>query len=79
MECPASCTAIWQNFLDLHSSRSYGMAMNPISYSDIKAYFDLYGQEPENWEIQTIKALDLIAMKAASEQSKTAPKGKSKK
>jgi hypothetical protein len=55
------------------------MAMNPISYSDIKSYFDLYGQEPENWEIQTIKALDLIAMKAALEQSKTASKGKSKK
>lgn len=43
--------------LDRHRS-SNGFGVNPISWSDIKAFFDLYEIRPEEYELLAISMLD---------------------
>lgn len=79
VELPESCQDIWGVFLSLHNSRSYGMSMNPISYSDIKAFFDLYGIKPESWEVQAIRLLDVTVMNVLMEKQSKNSKSKQSK
>lgn len=60
---------MWTWFLDLHNSRtSNGYGANPISYSDMKAYFDLFQITPNEHEVITLRQLDNIALKAFSDK-----------
>ena len=72
---------VWNYFIDLNNSRtSNGFGLNPISYTEIKSYFDLYMLVPAEYEITLIKRLDSIALKCFSkEQEKTEKKNKNKK
>lgn len=67
---------VWHYFLALHSTRtSNGFGANPITFTEMKNYFDLIQVEPEEWEIELIKRFDnavLDAFEKAAE--KTAPK-----
>lgn len=73
---------VWKYFINLQNKRtSNGFGMNPLSYSDIHAYFCLIQVQPEEWELETILKLDSIAMdqfaKDIEKQNKTkAPKKK---
>jgi YbbR domain-containing protein len=50
---------IWSWFTELNESRtSNGFGMNPISYSDIAAYFNLQQITPHKWEVDTLRRLD---------------------
>lgn len=71
---PENTKHVWDWFLALHNARSYGMSMNPISYSDIQAYFDLFDIKPDTWEVNCIKAMDVIAMNQAAKDSQTTSK-----
>lgn len=63
--------------MDLHSARSSnGFGANALSWTEIKAYLDLYQIEPQEWELDLIKQFDMQAMKAFAkaaevEKSKT--------
>lgn len=73
---------VWKYFIDLHNNRtSSGFGINPIQFSDMKAYFDLMMIHPEEWEIDVIRILDNIALNQYSEeakknQAKSKPKSK---
>lgn len=60
---PNSCLHVWDWFLQLDSSRSSGMQVNPLTYSDMYAFFKLYNVEPEDWEITLLKQFDRVALK----------------
>jgi hypothetical protein len=69
---------VWHWFTDLNSSRSSnGFGINPISYSEMLAYFQLIDYKPYEWEIDAIKKLDqLMLTHFAKEQDKKANKHK---
>lgn len=70
---------VWYWFIELHNSRtSSGFGLNPIQYSEIKAYFDLKNIVPEEWEVQLVKKLDAIALEHYAEEAKKAEKTNSK-
>jgi hypothetical protein len=55
---PAETAHIWQWFSELSSTRTSGMSINPIGWTEMKAFFDLFGIEPEMWEIRALRMLD---------------------
>jgi hypothetical protein len=79
-ELPESCVPVWKWFIDLNNSRSSnGFGVNPLSYSDIKAYLDLIGVEVEEWELYLIKRIDNEALNSYSKEAESERKRASKK
>ena len=75
MELPESCASVWRWFIDLHNARgSNGFGINPINYTEIKAYCDLMDILPEEWEVILIKRLDNEALAAYAKEAKEAEK-----
>jgi hypothetical protein len=80
VELPESCISVWKWFIDLHSARgSNGFGINPISYTEIKSYFDLIDLQPEDWEINLIKLFDNEALAAYAKEAEAERKRSSKK
>ena len=52
---PSIFDHVWQYFLDLNASRQ---ADNLISFSDMKAYFDMIDAAPSRWDLSLIQMLD---------------------
>jgi hypothetical protein len=70
-ELPTSCYECWSWFLNLNESRtSNGFGFNPISYSDIDAFFRLRKIIPEQWEVDLIKRLDRETLGIYAEKAK---------
>jgi hypothetical protein len=62
---PTIAGFVWDNFMDLHDGRSYGMnGPENLDYRSIKAWCDLTGIELSPWELKTIKSLDSIWIKS---------------
>lgn len=79
MVLPESCMIVWKWFIDLHNARtSNGFGINPISYMEIKAYFDLIDIQPQEWEISLIKRFDNEVLMASAKQLKESQKKQSK-
>lgn len=75
IELPESCVPVWRWFIDLHNARgSNGFGVNPINYTEIKAYFDLMDILPEEWEVNLIKRFDNEALLAYAKEAKEAEK-----
>lgn len=55
---PYAAEHIWRWFLALSSRRTYGMGVNPITWSDINCFFSLMRISPNSWEIVAIIRLD---------------------
>lgn len=69
---------IWGWFMELNEARSSsGFGLNPITYSDIEAYFRLQKIVPEKWEIDTIKRLDREVLSIYAKKAKADSKKKS--
>jgi hypothetical protein len=80
VELPESSFQVWKWFIDLHNSRtSNGFGVNPISYTEIKAYFDLIDIKPEEWEVTLIKLFDNEALSAYAKEAEAERKKASKK
>lgn len=63
IELPSSCAHVWQWFTNLSNTRGEGFnGPLPITYNEIKAYFDLMRIEPtpQDWEIALIKSWDIV-------------------
>jgi hypothetical protein len=57
--------------MELNDSRSSnGFSFNPISYSDILAYFQLKQIQPHDWEVDAIKRMDRETLKVYAEKAK---------
>lgn len=71
VDLPTAFKYVWQDFLVLNSSRtSNGFGVNPLSYVEIKAYYDLHQQVPEPWEITIIRYFDAVVMNVYAERAK---------
>ena len=71
LEFPDDMLEVWKFFIDLNNARSgNGFGANPISYSDMYSYFKLIDIQPDGWEVDTIRKLDMIALDAFAEQAK---------
>ena len=71
---------LWSTFIELHNTRIAGMSgANPIAYSEILAYYSLNKEEPEVWEVKTIKRLDSVVLQHYAElQDKEQKKAQSR-
>lgn len=79
IELPNSMLELWIVFLNLNSARSSnGFGINPISYVEIKSYYDLIGVQPEEWELLALRKLDTVVLEIYAEQSKKEQQRKSK-
>ena len=64
----------------MHNARgSNGFGINPISYTEIKSYFDLIDLKPDDWEVNLIKLFDNEAMKAYAKEAEAERKKNTKK
>jgi len=54
----------WGWFLSLNSSRQVGMAPSPISEIEIESFFRNRRLRPEIWQLDTIRALDRVALES---------------
>ncbi len=62
VQIPEWLIYLWQWFVELHNTRGEGMSgVAPITYSEMKAWSELTGNEPTPWEVRAIKAVDRIA------------------
>jgi hypothetical protein len=79
-ELPESCRQVWKWFIDLNNSRSSnGYGVNPLSYSDIKAYLDMISIDVEEWELNLIKRIDNEALNSYSKEAEAERKKAAKK
>lgn len=70
-ELPLSCLQVWNFFTQLNATRtSAGFGANPIQYSEILAFFTLEGYDPEAWEIDLIRKLDIVALTQMNKKPK---------
>lgn len=67
-EIPLIFEHVWQWFLTLNASRQ---ADNLISFSDMKAYFDLTQSCPSRWDLSLLQALDHQFLQMRSEHNKS--------
>jgi hypothetical protein len=80
VELPKACIELWSWFLQLNESRtSNGFGFNPLSYSDIAAFFHLRQVVPEQEEIDLIRRLDRTVLAVYSAKQKADSKKSSKK
>lgn len=80
-ELPQGAYYVWSWFLKLNSSRgSNGFGVNPLSYTEMKCFFDLEGVVPTDWELEILKKLDAVAIESyAKSQKKQEESSKKKK
>jgi hypothetical protein len=57
---PEHLKHVWNYFQELCGARQVGMALNPLSYSEMAAWDNLTGAGVTPKEVQIIKALDNI-------------------
>lgn len=55
---PPCADYIWELYHKLSSTRTCGMSINPISYSEIYYYTKLAGIKLSEWEIDAIISID---------------------
>lgn len=61
---------LWEWFLELNAARqNNGMAISPISYSEIKAWIEVMQITISPFEISVIKALDNLFVTHVSKKS----------
>jgi hypothetical protein len=58
----------WEDYQKLSSTRPAGFGISPITYTEIQAYFNLIGIQPEEWEVQVIRAFDSCTLSEYNKQ-----------
>lgn len=68
---PKVISPIWNAFIAMHDARgSNGHAPNAITWQDIAAWQQVSGNALTPWELDTIRAIDGVAMAAFAKQAK---------
>lgn len=55
------------------------MSVNPISWSDMRAYFNLIQYQPYEWEIELINRLDNVFLNHVQDEREKEEKKKNRK
>lgn len=76
VELPKEFTKVWEDYLNLSSSRQAGFGLSPITYTEIDAYSRLMGIELESWEVQMIKMFDRVTLSEVAKQQEKKAKTK---
>lgn len=80
VDLPESMHLVWNYFIDLNSTRgSNGFGVNPITFTEMKSYFDLYDISPLFYEVELIKKLDRVALDCFHKQQEKENKKTTKK
>lgn len=58
----------WNWFTRLHARRPSGMGISAILYTEMQAFFELLGIDPDPCDIEVIEMLDRVALNIISEQ-----------
>jgi hypothetical protein len=62
---PLLLSDVWSAFFSISSSRQIGFSgPQPLTFSEIKAWQETTNNYLNGWEVETIKRLDLIYMRA---------------
>jgi hypothetical protein len=69
-ELPEAAAHVMQWYHDLSSTRSMGMALNPISYTEIQAWCNLTGNWPASWEVSAIRQIDAAFLQSCNEDQR---------
>jgi hypothetical protein len=64
---PKGFTYLWDWYGELGSSRQNGMAPNPLTFTEIKAWADLTQRDVAPWEIEIIKTIDNSYLRTGAE------------
>lgn len=65
---PRGCDGLWDSFLLMHGGRGAGMAgPDPIGPAGLLAWQQLHDVQFTPWEIDTLLALDRVALRAAAQ------------
>lgn len=67
---PEGFDFIWGVFGELNVGRGSGFAPNPIAWADILAWSVLYSIRLDPWELDALRLLDAVWLKAMSEGRK---------
>jgi hypothetical protein len=71
---------LWEVFTDLSSARRAGMSgPEPIAYSEMWAWSQLYGHEFSPWDIDTLRSLDSAWLKAISDGNSSGTRSKNQR
>jgi len=56
--------------MSMHSGRSYGMSgPDPLTWEGIQAWCNLTGIVLSSWELETVKALDMLWVRATNKDN----------
>ena len=59
---------VWRYFTDLHTTRTGGgFGASPITYTEMRNYFDLMDIDPDEWELTLLRRLDNLALNIYAE------------
>lgn len=64
---PSIFEKVWDWFLSLQASRQ---GDNAISFSDMRAFFDMVNEQPSKWELSIIQQLDSQFLQLRYEHNK---------
>lgn len=67
---PVEAEHVWEWFCELGGARTNGMAINPIAWADMAAFFTLIRVRPDPWELRAIRALDDAYLESRSDNAK---------
>lgn len=67
---PEGLDFIWAVFFELCSGRTSGFGLNPLSWTDIKAWSDLHAIRLQPWELDALKRLDAVWLRAMHDGQK---------
>lgn len=77
LEIPDSCSYVWKYFRALHTTRTgNGFGASPITFTEMKNYFDLMQIEPEEWELNLLRKFDNLALDTFAKEQEKNSKGK---
>lgn len=69
-ELPGAAVYLWNWFLDLNAGRGgTGFGPSPLSFTEINSWASLNGLRLSRFELDCIKALDLLYLTQAAEKS----------
>lgn len=69
---PYATNYIWGWYQALTDRRTSGFNINPISWPEMKSYFDLMRITPKRWEVATIAAIDDAFLQSRLDETTTA-------
>lgn len=76
IELPPEFAKVWEDFINLSSSRQSGFGISPLTYTEIKSYTELMGIELEPWEVNMIKLFDRVTVSEVNKQQEKKSKSK---